>query len=71
MKAALFTMAGGTAWARVESGKHFPTDVLASAALSHFTSVFLYDAFHGRARADVSCLDPERHGVCVTVTLLF
>lgn len=29
-----------TAWARVESGNHYPTDVLASAALANFTTRF-------------------------------
>ena len=34
-----------TAWARVEAGRHYPTDVLAGAALGNFISLFIYDAF--------------------------
>jgi hypothetical protein len=32
-------------WARVEARKHFPSDVLAGAALGHFLSAFVHDAF--------------------------
>ena len=39
----------GTAWARVEGGRHFPSDVLAGYALGNFTSLFLHDTFLGRA----------------------
>ena len=31
----------GTAWARVEAGAHYPSDVLAGAALGNFTAIFL------------------------------
>jgi membrane-associated phospholipid phosphatase len=31
----------GTAWARVEAGAHYPSDVLAGAALGNFTALFL------------------------------
>lgn len=39
--------AAGTAWARVESGAHFPTDVLAGAALGNFCARFVHDCFLG------------------------
>jgi len=39
--------ATATAWARVEAGKHYPSDVLAGAALAHFVTVFIHDAFLG------------------------
>ena len=39
------TLAGATAWARVEAGKHHPSDVLAGAALGNFVSVLINDAF--------------------------
>ena len=42
---AITTLAGGTAWARVEAGKHHPVDVLAGAALGNFISVLINDAF--------------------------
>ncbi len=38
-----------TAWARVEAGAHYPTDVLAGAALGNFVTLFLYDAFFEKA----------------------
>ena len=31
----------GTAWARVEAGAHYPSDILAGAALGNFTTIFL------------------------------
>ena len=40
-------LATGAAWARVEGGHHFPTDVLVGAAVGHFISAFVYDAFLG------------------------
>jgi membrane-associated phospholipid phosphatase len=36
LRVGLFTLAGATAWARVEAGKHYPSDVLAGAALGRF-----------------------------------
>lgn len=35
------------AWARVEARKHFPSDVLAGAALGYFLTAFIHDAFLG------------------------
>jgi membrane-associated phospholipid phosphatase len=35
----------GTAWGRVESHVHYPSDVLAGAALANFTTHFIYNAF--------------------------
>jgi len=36
-----------TAWARVEAGKHYPTDVLVGAALGNFVALLVHDAFVG------------------------
>jgi hypothetical protein len=44
---AFTSLAVGTAWARVEAKKHFPSDVLAGAALGSFLSAFIHDAFMG------------------------
>jgi len=41
------TLAVGTAWARVEAQKHYPTDVLVGAALGNYISLFVHDAFLG------------------------
>ncbi len=38
-------LAGGVAWARVEGRKHYPSDVLFGAALAHFLTAFIHDAF--------------------------
>jgi len=40
-------MATGAAWQRVETKKHFPSDVFAGAALGHFLTAFIHDAFIG------------------------
>lgn len=45
LKAGNVAMAGTVAWARVEGQKHFPSDVLAGAALGNFVTTFLHDAF--------------------------
>jgi hypothetical protein len=38
-------LAGTVAWARVEGRAHYPSDVLAGAALGHFITAFIHDAF--------------------------
>jgi hypothetical protein len=38
-------LAGTVAWARVEGKAHYPSDVLAGAALGHFLTTFIYKAF--------------------------
>ncbi len=38
-------LAAGVGWARVEGGKHYPSDVLVGAALGHFLTAFIHDAF--------------------------
>jgi membrane-associated phospholipid phosphatase len=43
----LGAVAAGVAWSRVEAGAHYPTDVLAGAALGNFIAVFVHDAFLG------------------------
>jgi len=37
----------GVAWARVEAGAHYPSDVLAGAALGNFLSTMIHDSFLG------------------------
>ena len=44
-KTSFRVLAAGTAWARVEAGKHYPSDVLFGSALGNFVAVFVYDAF--------------------------
>ncbi len=45
LEAAAISLAAGTAWARVEAGKHYPSDVLVGAALGNFISVLINDTF--------------------------
>ncbi len=45
IKAGNLFLASGVAWARVEGQKHYPSDVLAGAALGHFLTAFIHDAF--------------------------
>ena len=47
IRASNIVLASATAWARVEAGVHFPSDVLAGAALGTFFGSFIYDAFIG------------------------
>lgn len=66
------TAAVATAWARVEAGRHHPTDVLAGLALGHFLTAFLYDGFLapscGRHRVVVA---PNPRAASVSITLQF
>ena len=41
------TMTAGTAWARVEAGRHYPSDVLVGIALGNFMAAFFTEAFLG------------------------
>jgi hypothetical protein len=45
IKAGNLVLASGVAWARVEAQRHYPSDVLAGAALGHFLTAFIHDAF--------------------------
>jgi hypothetical protein len=55
-------LASGVAWARVEARKHYPSDVLVGAALGHFVTAFIHDAFMNLpedGRFDVAVLPLE------------
>jgi membrane-associated phospholipid phosphatase len=45
VQSANLLLATGVAWARVEGGRHYPSDILAGAALGTFISSFIHDAF--------------------------
>ena len=67
------TTAGLTAWARVENQAHFPSDVLAGAALGSFLSRFIHDAFLG-LDADETIrlsLEPVNKGLLYTIHIQF
>lgn len=43
----LYTAMFATAWARVEAGRHYPSDVLAGISLGHLTTSIINDSFMG------------------------
>ena len=45
LKIGFYSIAGGTAWARVEAEKHHVTDVLVGYALGHFIAKLMHGAF--------------------------
>jgi hypothetical protein len=66
-------LASGSAWARVESNDHFPSDVLAGAALGHFLSAFIYNGFMNMPddkKVDLMIL-PYNHGIATSFTIRF
>ena len=73
MQAGLTTLAVGTAWARVEAQKHFPSDVLAGAALGNFIATFMHDAFLGLDGNDrlVLFVEPSKAGLILAIDVAF
>jgi len=54
----------GTAWARVESGDHFPSDVLFAIGATNFLTGFVHDAFMGLDAPElVLGPGPDGHGL--------
>ena len=47
LKYSATTVSGLTAWARIESRDHYPSDVLVGAALGHFITTVLHDSMMG------------------------
>ncbi len=73
LQAGNIILAGGVAWARVESKAHYPTDVLAGASLGHFLSAWIYDAFLNQPKyknVGLAILPYER-GVAVSITIRY
>ena len=58
----------GTAWARVEAGVHYPSDVLAGAALGNFIAAFIHDGFLGLP-LDYADVHRDRRYASTTITL--
>lgn len=69
-KAGNVALAGATAWARVEAGKHYPVDVLAGAALGNLVTTFIHDAFLNLPEeTDLSFyLEPWPRGISLTLS---
>ena len=65
-------LATGVGWARVEAGQHFPSDVLAGAALGHFLSAFIHDAFMGVPMNEMRIyVLPSKHGAMIGLSFGF
>lgn len=67
---ALYGISAGTAWARVEVKKHYPSDALVGYAIGHFFSALINDAFLGldTKKGPFLAIEPSRHGMIVNVT---
>ena len=73
IKAGNLVIASGVAWARVEARRHYPSDVLAGAALAHFLTAFIHDAFLNLSEdddVDFTVL-PVEGGAAVGLSLRF
>ncbi|MBN1268090.1 MAG: phosphatase PAP2 family protein [Kiritimatiellae bacterium] len=71
LQGATMATAGATAWARVEADKHYPSDVLAAAALAHFVTLFIHDAFLGLPEPCAFDVVPDVDGVRAQITWRF
>ena len=71
--AGLTALAATTAWARVEGGVHYPSDVLFGAALGNFLGVFVHDAFIGGVAEESLAIGaiPTPGGILMTVTMRY
>lgn len=69
----LGALTAATAWARVEANQHYPSDVLAGAALGHFFGVFFTDAFLRLDNRDAPLVlvEPSREGVIALMRFSF
>jgi membrane-associated phospholipid phosphatase len=67
------TLVALTGWARVEAGRHYPSDVLAGAALGHFIGAFMHGAFlrEGQPHEVAAVVQPSSDGTTVGVYVSF
>jgi hypothetical protein len=71
LDASAYTLAMTVGWARVEAEQHFPSDVLAGAAIGNFFGVFFHDAFLGTEDARIIRIQPTSGGVDIGVAWAF
>ncbi len=70
MQAGNIVTASTIAWARVEAGDHYPSDVLAGAALGHFVTSFICKAFMGLPEGTAQfSVSPSKQGVMVGLSM--
>ena len=68
LRVGIHGLAAGTAWARVEAEKHYPTDVLAGYAVGRFLAGFVQRAFITPAAPSITLrFDPEPGGAALTL----
>jgi hypothetical protein len=73
LKIGNYLLASGVAWARVEGQRHYPSDVFAGAALGHFLTAFIHDAFMNLTKdgnADLVVF-PVRRGAGIALAYRF
>ncbi len=65
----LITLSTGVAWARMEEGRHYPSDVLAGVAMGHFIGAFINDAFLGNDGPGVMVpvIEASREGILIGI----
>ena len=68
LDSSFYLLSGATAWARVEAGVHYPTDVLIGMALGNFVGRVVHDAWLGDHPALVAIV-PERHGASIFIDI--
>jgi hypothetical protein len=67
-------LATAVGWARIEAREHYPSDVLAGAAIGHFLSSFLYGTFSGlpeESQFGLVIAPLHKKGVAARLTMRF
>lgn len=67
----VYTLAYGTAWARIEAEHHYPSDVLAGAALGNFFAIFMREMFLKEKKLKVTAQLSETGGTELNVSYAF
>jgi len=71
LNASLGVLTAAGAWCRVESGNHFPADVLAGISIGHFLGAFINDAFLGLGEHKNLDVIPTDDGVVLSLAFRF
>jgi membrane-associated phospholipid phosphatase len=73
LRAGFLALSLTTGWARLESKKHFPSDVLAGMAIGHFFGAFIHDAFLGldSPKNFFFAVEPSRKDISCTMRWFF